>query len=61
MSADIRDLERGLNDAAIIVCLDNPKLTSIIAELPKLFNCLVRSRNSSKHSNRGLNIKAIHS
>lgn len=42
MSADIRNLERELNDAAIIVCLDNPRLTSVIVE----FTEMVRSEYS---------------
>lgn len=32
MPVDIRDFERELNGAAIIVCLDNPRLTSVIVE-----------------------------
>jgi len=43
MPVDIRDFERELNGAAIIVCLDNPRLTSVIVDLPKRFYCLVRS------------------
>ncbi len=30
MPVDIRDLERELNYAAIVVCLNNPRLTSVI-------------------------------
>lgn len=32
MPVDIRDLEMELNYAAIVVCLDNPKLTFVIVE-----------------------------
>lgn len=31
MPVGVRDFERELNDAAIIVYLDNPRLTSVIA------------------------------
>lgn len=40
MSADIRDLERELNYAAIIVRLDNPRLTSVIAEFTETVQLL---------------------
>ena len=32
MPVGVRDLERRLNYAAIIVCLDNPRLTSVVVE-----------------------------
>ncbi len=35
MPVGVRDFERELNDTAVIVCFDNPKLTSVIAEFTK--------------------------
>ena len=60
MPVGVRDLERELNYAAIVVRLDNPRLTSVIAEFTETVQLLSR-QNSGKHSNWGLNIKAIHS
>ncbi len=42
MSADIWDLERELNLCSGIVCLDNPRLTSVVVE----FTETVRSEYS---------------
>ena len=46
MSADIRDAEGIPNYAAIVVRLDNPRLTSVIAEFTETVQLLIRSQSS---------------
>ena len=50
MPVDIRYLERELDDVAIIVRLDNPRLTSVIAEFTETVQLLSQKPESVSYT-----------